>query len=742
MPEKPSKARTLNQYLDPYPNFGRLREVGRVVRIQTAFAGEGWLITRHEDAQRLAGDPRLSVDAHHAGPELRCRLDEFKFRFADCLPETMLIMDPPAHTRLRRMVAREFTPRRVAGLAPYIEDTVHKLLAPLPPHETTDLVPVLAEPLPTMVICRLLGLSEQDATHLRPLVSALRTRAVPSPRTGRPARIWYLVATGSTATPSACARAPAPLGTASALLRVHRAQPTHGRRTPVHPALTLSRPSLTVPLIPLDIAHLERVSAPADIRVDGYARERIASCRSFVDDCLAAGRAVYGATTGFGPLVVFEGRDTPVDQCDNALAHLGAGQGPDLEAPVVRAAMLVRLHSLAQARSGVSPRVADALAAALGTPFAPAVPRLGSVGASGDLIPLSYVARALRGQGHALSDGARMPAATALEHYGLRPVELDGRDALALVNGTSLTAAAAGLAVASLQRSHRSAVLLSALLTDALGCAPAFLAPQLLTAFGHAGTARVGAELRALLDGFVPTGDRPLQEPYSIRCTPQLIGAAATAAGDAARVVHDDMNGISDNPLFFPEHDLVAHGGNFFGQPVAFAADQLSLAATQLGNLAERQLDLLIDPERNGGLPPMLAVRPGHQHALQGVQLAATAIVASMRRAATPASVQSLPTNWHNQDVVPFGTQAALTALDQARTLRLLHGSLAVALRQAVYVGSRRPTAPACNDAYEQLADVVPPIRQDRPLDEDVRRAADLLDTLGDALSTRQEEQG
>ncbi|MFE9601435.1 cytochrome P450 [Streptomyces hokutonensis] len=163
----------MNQYLDPYPHFGRLREVGRVVRIQTAFAGEGWLITRHEDAQSLAGDPRLSVDARHAGLELRCRQDEFTFRFADCLPETMLIMDPPAHTRLRRMVAREFTPRRVAGLAPYIEDTVHELLAPLPPDGTTDLVSALAEPLPAMVICRLLGLSEQDATHLRPLVSEL-----------------------------------------------------------------------------------------------------------------------------------------------------------------------------------------------------------------------------------------------------------------------------------------------------------------------------------------------------------------------------------------------------------------------------------------------------------------------------------------------------------------------------------------------------------------------------------------
>ncbi|MGH1554704.1 hypothetical protein ACRAWF_30615 [Streptomyces sp. L7] len=183
-----ARARTLNQYLDPYPYFGRLREAGRVVRIRTAFAGEGWLVTRHEDAQSLAKDPRLSVDVRRAGPELRCRMDEFGFRFGDCLPETMLIMDPPAHTRLRRTVAGEFTPRRVAGLASCIEDTVDKLLDALPPDEPADLVTALAEPLPTMVICRLLGLGEQDATYLRPLVSALTELPVDPEAAARVAR--------------------------------------------------------------------------------------------------------------------------------------------------------------------------------------------------------------------------------------------------------------------------------------------------------------------------------------------------------------------------------------------------------------------------------------------------------------------------------------------------------------------------------------------------------------------------
>ncbi|WP_416968175.1 HAL/PAL/TAL family ammonia-lyase [Streptomyces sp. 4F14] len=499
---------------------------------------------------------------------------------------------------------------------------------------------------------------------------------------------------------------------------------------------TLTNPAVISPAFPLLPGHLERAAAPVAVGIGAEVRERVAACHAFMLGCLAEKRPVYGASTGFGPLVVFDGRDSAAAQCDNALAHLGAGQGPDLAPAVVRAAMLVRLHSLCQARSGVSLAVVDSLTAALRTDFAPAVPRLGSLGASGDLIPLSYIARALRGQGDAYAGGRRMPAAEALRRTGLDPLEPAGRDGLALVNGTSLTAAAAGLATLSLVRSHRAALLLSALLTDVLGCAPAFLAAPLLDAFNHPGATAAGAILRDRLDGLVPTDTRALQEPYSIRCTPQLIGAAGAALEFASGVVGDDLNGVSDNPLFFPERDLVAHGGNFFGQPVAFAADLLSLAATQLGNLAERQLDLLIDPRRNGGLPPMLTPEPGRQHGVQGVQLAATAIVADMRRSATPASIQSLPTNWHNQDVVPFGTQAALNALDQARSLRLLHGSLAVALRQAVHVGARRPTAPHCADLYDRLADLIAPVDTDRPLDEDVRRAADLLDRAADRTTS------
>jgi tyrosine ammonia-lyase len=485
-----------------------------------------------------------------------------------------------------------------------------------------------------------------------------------------------------------------------------------------------TRIDLAAPLRREDLRHAR---APVTVVISAEVRDRVANSRAFLGKVLGDDRAVYGNTTGFGALVGYAGRSDQADQADNTLAHLGAGQGPDLDPAVARAAMLVRAWSLAQGASGVSPHVIDALVAMLATTFVPAMPRFGSVGASGDLIPLGAAAQALRGRGHAYVDGLRMPAADALRSLNLTPLPLDGRDALALVNGTSLTTAATSLALDSVRASHRVVQVLSCLLADLLGCDTQFLDERLIELYNHPGAVDVAAAMRRMLAGSVPSGTRALQEPYSIRCAPQLLGAAEGALRYVDGVVEADLGSVSDNPLLFPGDDLIVHGGNFFGQPAAFAGDVLSMVTAQLGNLAERQLDLLVDPVRNGGLPPMLAAGPGRQHGLQGVQLASTALIAEIRRDAMPASMQSLPTNLHNQDVIPLGTQAALRALDQARLLRLICGSLALGLRQAVHVGARTPTAPGCASVLDRLAEAIPAIDPDRPLEDDVRRAADLM---------------
>ncbi|MBO0878854.1 MAG: aromatic amino acid lyase [Mycobacterium sp.] len=483
---------------------------------------------------------------------------------------------------------------------------------------------------------------------------------------------------------------------------------------------------------PLELRDLESAAGRLDIEISAESTAAIKHGHDFVQSEITTGREVYGSTTGFGPLVTFEGRATAADQCDNVLQHLTVGQGPDLPPAVARAAMLTRLASLSHGLSGVGGTVVEGLRAMLATDFAPAIPVLGSVGASGDLIPLAHAVQSLRGNGFAYMNGERMSSKLALDQVGLEPLTLDGRDALGLVNGTSVTTALCGLAAVSTARSLRAAAALVALLADVLGCTPAFLEPALLSAYGHPEVAAVGADLTDRLSGIESVAGRPLQEPYSIRCTPQLLGAATAATDWATSTVTRDLNGVSDNPLFFPDEDLVAHGGNFFGQPAAFAGDLLSIVLTQVGNLAERQVDLLVDPHRNGGRPPMLSPQPGQQHAIQGVQVLTTSTVVAMRRACVPAGMQSVPTNLHNQDIVPFGTHAALTAYEQSQRLRLLHGGLAVALRQAIHVGQRVPTAPRCAALAEALAEAIAPIDVDRALDVDIRAAAEVLDSVAE----------
>jgi histidine ammonia-lyase/tyrosine ammonia-lyase len=221
---------------------------------------------------------------------------------------------------------------------------------------------------------------------------------------------------------------------------------------------------------------------------------------------------------------------------------------------------------------------------------------------------------------------------------------------------------------------------------------------------------------------------------------PQLVGAVEETVGHVERVVTAELNGVSDNPVFFPDKGQVVHGGNFFGQQVAFASDSLNLALTQLANLAERQLDLLMDPNRNGGRSPMLSAQPGAQSGLAGVNLAATSIVASMRRYAAPASTQSLPTNGHNQDIVPFGTQAALEALRQSERLALVQASLALGLRQAASLGGPEPSSAAGAALLGFLCKQVTPVDPDRPLAEEVQRLAKQLPRWRTASSTRAAE--
>jgi len=438
--------------------------------------------------------------------------------------------------------------------------------------------------------------------------------------------------------------------------------------------------------------------SPALVELRDGASVHLATSRDGLERILATGAPVYGSTTGFGPHVLYAAAEDPYSHGSGLIAHLASGAGSLLPPPVVRAMMLVRANALAQGHSGVRPQTLAAYLAVLNRGLVPAVPELGSVGASGDLIPLAHVARLLTGEGSALAAGPHAhllgqtrPAREALASVGLEPTALDARDALSLVNGTSYSTALAALAVVRARRLTERAADLTGWLYASLGARLQALDPRLHAVRRQRGQQRAAALIRtaasASSGGHNPEHPRrSLQEVYSLRCAPQVLGPSLDLVEFAAGLVDDELAGVNDNPVLSPDEDAPAgwvalHGGNFHAAAVATAADTLTGALTQVAVLAERHIDVLASPQTSRG-PLLLATRPGAQAGLAGAQLTASAILAEIRHACAWASTMSVPTNAGNQDIVPMAPLAARTALSQADRLTTILAVLAVALGQ------------------------------------------------------------
>jgi tyrosine ammonia-lyase len=388
------------------------------------------------------------------------------------------------------------------------------------------------------------------------------------------------------------------------------------------------------------------------------------------------GDEIYGLTTGFGPHVKYSASSCADEQGAGLIAHLGAGFGSPASREVVVATMLVRAQTLAAGMSGVALNAADALLSLLNARVVPIIPEVGSVGASGDLIPLSFIARVLMGDGEALVAGERVSGREALRRAGLKPLSLSGRDALALVNGTAFMCGYAALAVARAQRLIEWGERITGWAYRVLGCRAQALDARLHRARGHEGQIASAAAILQEAGSCGPWEDatRPLQEVYSLRCAPQFLGACRDQIKHARMLIEREINGVNDNPVVWsgdrgPADEAVLHGGNFQGQQIAFAADTLNAAIVQAAVLAERQIDVLVNPELNGAAPLLLAWQPGATSGMAGAQITATALVAEMRHHGNPVATSSIPTNGRNQDVVSMGTLASRAALGQTPRL-------------------------------------------------------------------------
>lgn len=512
----------------------------------------------------------------------------------------------------------------------------------------------------------------------------------------------------------------------------------------------MSDPVLLAPPAPLGLEAIGRVAAGAPVRLGSEVRARMEASHAQLAALAPTGRIVYGLTTGCGPLC---DRTIPPEERSrfqlNLLRSHASGLGLPLPEPVVRATMVIRAQSLAQGRSAIRPIVVETLVAMLNADLLPVIPETGSVGASGDLVELAHVARALAGEGAVTYRGRRQAAAEAFVEAGLRPIVPEGREALALMNGTACETAQAVLALLGAESTVAAAEVAAALVLEAFGGNPEAFDSRLHAVRPHPGQAETAAHLGRLLAGSRRLRDaqaragatagrtEPVQEAYTLRCVPQVLGAVRDTLAHVRRVLAIEVNAVTDNPLFVPEDDAVLHGGNFHGQPVAFAADHLKLALAEMALFSERRLARLLDPATNGGLPPFLIRdRVGVRSGLMGLQYCASSTVAENQVLATPASLGSVPTNANNQDVVGMGTVAARQARRLLENTRRVVAIELIAAAEAADLIGPDELAPATRAAQAAIRRLVPPLLEDRSLGDDVERLATALETVVNAAAT------
>ncbi len=468
----------------------------------------------------------------------------------------------------------------------------------------------------------------------------------------------------------------------------------------------------------LSIADLEAVARHgARAALADAARSRMQESRDLIERLVAAGEVVYGVTTGFGALASRSVAAADAERLqENLLMSHAAGVGQPLATEIVRAMLLLRANTLALGHSGCRPEIVDRLLAFLELGIHPVVPAQGSVGASGDLAPLAHLALPLIGRGQVELNGEVVPGHVALGEVGLEPLTLQAKEGLALLNGTQLMTAIGALLLADADRLGATASVAAAISVEALlGTDVAFSAAYQL-ARPHPGQIVVAAELRHLLrDSTIQTGHHAdahkVQDPYSLRCVPQVHGAVRDALDYLRRVLDIEMNSATDNPLVFPEGGVasvdalatgggrVISGGNFHGEPVALALDFAKIAIAELGAISERRTSLLLDPRLNDGLPAFLAPASGLDSGLMIVQYTAAALASENKVLAHPASVDSIPTSANQEDHVSMGPIAArhartiLEHVEQIVAIELLAGAEALDHRLALLADPETPIA-------------------------------------------------
>ncbi|HEX6940337.1 MAG TPA: histidine ammonia-lyase [Longimicrobiales bacterium] len=484
----------------------------------------------------------------------------------------------------------------------------------------------------------------------------------------------------------------------------------------------------------LRLEDIERVArgAVAEVRLGREARARVEAARAFVERVVAEGRVVYGITTGFGALAEVV---IPPDRLRELQANLirshAAGVGAPLPEDEVRAITLLRANVLALGHSGVRPVVIERLLGLLNRGVHPVIPERGSVGASGDLAPLSHLALVLMGEGEAFYRGERLPGGEALRRAELEPITLEAKEGLALNNGTQVQTGIGVLALLAAERAVETADVAGAMSLEGLRGTPVAFDEAIQRVRPHSGQATSAARLRWLLrDSEIRESHREndprVQDAYSLRCMPQVHGAARQALGFVRQVLEIEANSATDNPLIFPEEEKVVSGGNFHGQPIAQALDLAAIACADLASISERRIARLVDPALSG-LPAFLTREPGVNSGLMMAQIVAASLITELKLRAQPASVDSVPTDANKEDHVSMGVAAALKLRESVRLLEtVLALELLTAAQALEFLKPLRP-GEGVAAAYEAIRARVPALDADRTLAPDVAALESLV---------------
>ena len=468
-------------------------------------------------------------------------------------------------------------------------------------------------------------------------------------------------------------------------------------------------------------------------RLTPTAGPAIAAAAAQVARAAAGEAAIYGVNTGFGKLasVRIATGDTATLQRNLILSH-AAGVGTPLDRATTRLMMVLKLLSLGRGASGTAPATITLIEDMLARDVTPVVPDQGSVGASGDLAPLAHMAAVMIGAGEAEVGGETLAGSSALAKAGLSPVTLGPKEGLALINGTQFSTACALVGLWHARRNLAGSVVTGALTTDAIMGSTAPLLDEIHTLRGHPGQITVARAQRALLEGSQireshRDGDTRVQDPYCIRCQPQVVGAALDLLEFVARTLEIEANAVTDNPLVLAEADRIVSGGNFHAEPVAFAADQIALAVAEIGAIAQRRIALMVDPALSCDLPPFLTPEPGLNSGLMIAEVTSAALMSENKHLANPCSTDSTPTSANQEDHVSMAAHGARRLVRMNANLTAILGIEALAAAQGVEFRAPLKTSARLQRVLAAIRAQIPALGADRYLAPDIERAAKMV---------------